>query len=311
MRPFAYERATSAEDALQRHEAGAVYLGGGTNLVDLMRLGVEEPARLVDVSHLPHDQIELRPDGSLVIGAAVSNSALAADRTVREGTPCWRRPSSRGRPARYATWRPSAATCSSAPAAPTSRTPPSRATSGTPAADVPHGRASTATWRSWATRTRAWRRTRPTWRSRWRPWARPSGSTGAAGRGPSPSRICTGCPTTSRNATPRSNRATSSPPWRFLRSACRPATARSGNARRSPSPWSPWPPPWTWTTVRCGTCGWPWAASPTSRGGRCAQRRRSGAPRRRGSRSCAPQRPNWRPPSPCATTRTRCRWRAI
>ncbi|MGI5207349.1 FAD binding domain-containing protein [Spirillospora sp. CA-108201] len=85
MRPFAYERATSAEDALRRHQDGAVYLGGGTNLVDLMRLGVEEPARLVDVAHLPYDQIELRPDGSLVVGAAVTNSAIAADRTVREG----------------------------------------------------------------------------------------------------------------------------------------------------------------------------------------------------------------------------------
>ncbi|SNR26440.1 FAD binding domain-containing protein [Actinomadura mexicana] len=85
MRPFAYERATSAEDALRRQQDGAVYLGGGTNLVDLMRLGVEEPARLVDVAHLPHDQIELRPDGSLAIGAAVTNSAIAADRTVREG----------------------------------------------------------------------------------------------------------------------------------------------------------------------------------------------------------------------------------
>ncbi|MEU9839413.1 xanthine dehydrogenase family protein subunit M [Actinomadura sp. NPDC048032] len=85
MRPFAYERATSAEDALQRHQDGAVYLGGGTNLVDLMRLGVEEPSRLVDVAHLPYDQIELRPDGSLAIGSAVTNSAVAADPTVREG----------------------------------------------------------------------------------------------------------------------------------------------------------------------------------------------------------------------------------
>ncbi len=50
-----------------------------------MRLGVEEPGRLVDVAHLPYGEIELRPDGSLVIGAAVSNSDLAADPTVREG----------------------------------------------------------------------------------------------------------------------------------------------------------------------------------------------------------------------------------
>ncbi|WP_344279574.1 FAD binding domain-containing protein [Actinomadura napierensis] len=87
MRPFVYERATSADDALQRHNDGAYYLGGGTNLVDLMRLGVEEPSRLVDVSRLPHGEIELRPDGSLLIGAAVSNSDLAADRTVRESHP--------------------------------------------------------------------------------------------------------------------------------------------------------------------------------------------------------------------------------
>jgi CO/xanthine dehydrogenase FAD-binding subunit len=87
MRPFAYERATSAEDALQRHNDGAFYLGGGTNLVDLMRLGVEEPTRLVDVAHLPGNEVELRPDGSLLIGAAVSNSDLAADQTVRESHP--------------------------------------------------------------------------------------------------------------------------------------------------------------------------------------------------------------------------------
>ncbi|MBO2458625.1 FAD binding domain-containing protein [Actinomadura violacea] len=87
MRPFAYERAATADDALRLHEDGAYYLGGGTNLVDLMRLGVEEPARLVDVSRLPYGEIELRPDGSLLIGAAVGNSDLAADRTVRESQP--------------------------------------------------------------------------------------------------------------------------------------------------------------------------------------------------------------------------------
>ncbi|TDB86781.1 xanthine dehydrogenase family protein subunit M [Actinomadura sp. KC216] len=93
MRPFTYERATSAEDALTRHyghdgHGGATYyLGGGTNLVDLMRLGVETPARLVDVAHLPYDQIQLTPGGALLIGAAMTNSALAADRTVREGHP--------------------------------------------------------------------------------------------------------------------------------------------------------------------------------------------------------------------------------
>ncbi|MFD0688248.1 FAD binding domain-containing protein [Actinomadura fibrosa] len=96
MRPFAYERATTAEDAVARHAAGdgggngrggTAYLAGGTNLVDLMRLGVAQPARLVDVRRLPLDRIELDTDGGLVIGAAVTNSDLAADRTVREGHP--------------------------------------------------------------------------------------------------------------------------------------------------------------------------------------------------------------------------------
>ncbi|MFI0479152.1 FAD binding domain-containing protein [Actinomadura sp. 9N215] len=87
MRPFTYERATSAEDALTRHDGETYYLGGGTNLVDLMRLGVETPARLVDVAHLPYDDVQLSPDGTLLIGAAMSNSALAADRTVRAGHP--------------------------------------------------------------------------------------------------------------------------------------------------------------------------------------------------------------------------------
>ncbi|NVI90630.1 xanthine dehydrogenase family protein subunit M [Actinomadura sp. BRA 177] len=87
MRPFAYARATTAEDAMAEHQDGAYYLGGGTNLVDLMRLGVEEPSKLVDVTRLPYDHIERNPDGTLLIGAAVTNSDLAADRTVREEFP--------------------------------------------------------------------------------------------------------------------------------------------------------------------------------------------------------------------------------
>src|SRR3954465_321948 len=78
MRPFAYERAEDARQAVQA--AGApetMYLGGGTNLVDLMRLGVERPARLVDVSRLPHDAIEPAADGGVRIGAPVRTSDLA------------------------------------------------------------------------------------------------------------------------------------------------------------------------------------------------------------------------------------------
>jgi xanthine dehydrogenase YagS FAD-binding subunit len=89
MRPFAYERARDAAGALaaSAEVPGARYLAGGTNLVDLMKLGVEQPARLVDVSRLAMDAIEELPDGGLRIGANVRNSDLAVSASVRERYP--------------------------------------------------------------------------------------------------------------------------------------------------------------------------------------------------------------------------------
>jgi xanthine dehydrogenase YagS FAD-binding subunit len=90
VRPFAYlrpEDADAAVAALAAAGPGARYLGGGTNLVDLMKLGVETPELLVDVSRLDHDRIEELPAGGLRIGAAVRNSDLAADPTVRRDYP--------------------------------------------------------------------------------------------------------------------------------------------------------------------------------------------------------------------------------
>ncbi|BDM71469.1 FAD-binding molybdopterin dehydrogenase [Streptomyces nigrescens] len=86
MKPFGYLRATSVEEAVRAAEGrpGARFLGGGTNLVDLMKLGVERPGLLIDVTRLPLDHIEELPDGGLRIGAMVSNSALAAAAPVRE-----------------------------------------------------------------------------------------------------------------------------------------------------------------------------------------------------------------------------------
>ena len=86
MRPFAYERAADPAGALAAMGPETRYLGGGTNLVDLMRLGVERPARLVDVGRLP-GAIEGMPDGGLRIGASVANSDVAADPLVRERWP--------------------------------------------------------------------------------------------------------------------------------------------------------------------------------------------------------------------------------
>ena len=86
MKPFAYVRPSDVEAAVQAAASpGATFLGGGTNLVDLMREGIEQPDTVVDVSRLPLDTIEDLPDGGLRIGAMVRNSALAADRRVRTG----------------------------------------------------------------------------------------------------------------------------------------------------------------------------------------------------------------------------------
>jgi xanthine dehydrogenase YagS FAD-binding subunit len=88
MRPFAYERAIDAASAVAAAgDGGTMYLGGGTNLVDLMKLGVHAPANLIDVSRLPERDIEELPDGGLRIGAAVRNSDLAASLLVRERYP--------------------------------------------------------------------------------------------------------------------------------------------------------------------------------------------------------------------------------
>jgi xanthine dehydrogenase YagS FAD-binding subunit len=90
VRPFRFELAGDADAAvaLLEREPDARYLGGGTNLVDLMRLGVETPGVLVDVSRLTgHDRIEETEEGGLRIGAAVTNSDLAADPRVRSRYP--------------------------------------------------------------------------------------------------------------------------------------------------------------------------------------------------------------------------------
>lgn len=89
MRDFAYQRAhdVSGAVALLGADPDARYLGGGTNLVDLMKTGVERPARLVDVRELPLDGIESTADGGLRVGATVTNSDLAAHPEVRRRYP--------------------------------------------------------------------------------------------------------------------------------------------------------------------------------------------------------------------------------
>jgi xanthine dehydrogenase YagS FAD-binding subunit len=89
MKPFAFARPGSVAEAV-RDVAGdptAVFLAGGTNLVDHLRLGVATPELVVDVRRLTSREITDTEDGGLRIGAAVTNGELAADRRVRERFP--------------------------------------------------------------------------------------------------------------------------------------------------------------------------------------------------------------------------------
>ena len=88
MKAFTYERATDAGAAIAAvSKAGAKFISGGTNLIDLMRLEIEQPSHLVDISRLPLKEIEELPDGGLRIGAQAANSDTAADSRVRTRYP--------------------------------------------------------------------------------------------------------------------------------------------------------------------------------------------------------------------------------
>ena len=86
MTPFTFARAADTQAAIRLGALdGAKYLGGGTNLVDLMRETIEQPASLVDVTGLSTDITE--QDGGLLIGAAARNTAIAEHRAVRTRYP--------------------------------------------------------------------------------------------------------------------------------------------------------------------------------------------------------------------------------
>src|SRR5438309_9711737 len=79
MQPFTYTTADDSAAAIRVAAADpkARYLAGGTTLVDLMKLDVEQPTRLIDVTGLPLTEVELLGDGTLRVGAMVRNSDLA------------------------------------------------------------------------------------------------------------------------------------------------------------------------------------------------------------------------------------------
>lgn len=88
MKSFDYQRASSVADAVSlATKADArqpFFIAGGTNLLDLMKLEIEQPSHLIDISRLPLNAIEPTPEGGLKIGALVSNSELAAHPVIRQ-----------------------------------------------------------------------------------------------------------------------------------------------------------------------------------------------------------------------------------
>ena len=92
MMPFTYERATDATGAAKSAAAqpGARFIAGGTNLLDLMKLEIERPAHLIDITRLPLRQIEPLGNGAsngVRIGSQVTNSELASHPLIRERYP--------------------------------------------------------------------------------------------------------------------------------------------------------------------------------------------------------------------------------
>jgi xanthine dehydrogenase YagS FAD-binding subunit len=89
MNNFQYSRASDVADALRQMSADpkAKFIAGGTNLIDLMKYGVEEPQHLIDISRLPLKTVEPTSGGGLMIGALVPNTDLAYHPLIEERYP--------------------------------------------------------------------------------------------------------------------------------------------------------------------------------------------------------------------------------
>ena len=84
MTPFDYRRATSVDDAVRlAAQPGAMFLGGGTNLIDLAKGGVVKPRLLVDVTRLPLADVAVLPDGGVRVGAMARNTDAANHPLIR------------------------------------------------------------------------------------------------------------------------------------------------------------------------------------------------------------------------------------
>ena len=194
--------ATAAQSKTAQQGADVRFLGGGTTLIDLMKLNVETPARVLDINRLPLDKIEATSDGGVKIGAMVRNSDLANHAMLQKDYSARRKPSSKAPRHRSATWPLSPATCCSERVASTSATTRWPATSASPAPDALRSPATIARLPSWARASIASLRIHPTCAWPWRRWKQPYTFRDRTAHVRSRSAISIFCPVTHRIARP-------------------------------------------------------------------------------------------------------------
>src|SRR5438034_5989138 len=208
---------TAAQAKTAQQGADVRFVAGGTTLLDLMKLNVETPARVIDINRLPLDKIEATADGGLKIGATVRNSDLAHYPTVERDYAVLSQALLAGASAQLATWQPRPVIYCSARAVCTSATPPCPATNESPEPDARRLTAPIACSLSWAPANTASQPTPRTCASRWRHWKRRSTYREAMVRARSPSVTFIFCPAAHRIAKQYSNQVTSSPTSRSRR----------------------------------------------------------------------------------------------
>ncbi|MCU0240339.1 MAG: FAD binding domain-containing protein, partial [Pyrinomonadaceae bacterium] len=87
MKPFNFTRATNQAEAIKLLQPNGKFIAGGTNLVDLMKEGVEQPSQLVDIQRLPISTIQANKSGGVSLGALAKNSETANHPLIRSKYP--------------------------------------------------------------------------------------------------------------------------------------------------------------------------------------------------------------------------------
>jgi len=154
--------ATTGKTKTAQQGADIRFIAGGTTLIDLMKLNVDQPQNLVDVNRLPLDKIEATPDGGLTIGATVRNSELAWHPLVRKNYRVLSEAILSGATVQIRNMATLPATCCSGRVACISATPRCRVISASLAPVAARSMASIGTSRSSARASNASRRIHPT-----------------------------------------------------------------------------------------------------------------------------------------------------